>query len=251
MVTPVDYTKRMVELIEVAGGTVENDLFVTRPGCLLIANTILTGAGKDLVERLHILDRPEYEQMAELNARLTYLSFRREGEPGDLYLHKLAREHQHLSVFSQATATFLLAGVSVETSMELIAHGEAKVARLTTSKTRAMDHPLFRLQGSAASQAAQRRQIQSALDAMVGSKPEEREFANINNPGSKATALTYAMNLKDYHTLFIGRLPEAGNETEVREICYRMCQQLHAIYPLVIRHPDEYAAMGNGDKYGS
>ncbi len=42
--------------------------------------------------------------------------------------------------------TFLISGVSVETSLELIAHKEASVARLTSSKTNAMNLPLFRVQ---------------------------------------------------------------------------------------------------------
>jgi hypothetical protein len=45
------------------------------------------------------------------------------------------------------TATFLISGVAIETSLELVAHKEARVARLTSSKTAAMSYPLFRLQG--------------------------------------------------------------------------------------------------------
>ncbi len=50
-------------------------------------------------------------------------------------------------MFGPINATFLLAGLSLETSLEFIAHSEARVARLTSSKTAAMSSPLFRLQG--------------------------------------------------------------------------------------------------------
>jgi hypothetical protein len=41
------------------------------------------------------------------------------------------------------------------------------------------------------------------------------ETYNILNLGCKATALTYSMNIKDLHKLFIGRLNPDGNEIEV------------------------------------
>ena len=69
------------------------------------------------------------------------------------------------------------------------------------------------------------------------------------NLGCKATALTYTMSLKDFHKLFIGRLPASGNEHEVRDVCGRMCRLLHGRYPLVIRTPEEYAGMAHGEKY--
>ena len=81
--------------------------------------------------------------------------------------------------------------------------------------------------------------------------PDAQELWNRFNNGAKATALTYTMNLKDYHKLFIGRSPSAGNESEVREITQRMCDQLHTLYPLIILTREEYKGMINGTKYRS
>lgn len=242
----------MHRLVRETGGAIEQERFVTRPGCMLIARTAATPAGRALMQGLNIGESADYADLAELGSRLTYLSFADapDAERSRAYLTKVAVEAQHLSIFGASHATFLVAGIAVETSLELVAHREARVARLTTSNTKAMDAPLFRLQGSAEAQARQRRDILAALAAFGPRADGERELANMQHPGSKATALTFTMCLKDFHTLFIGRLPARGNELEVREICARMCEILHTEYPLVIREPASYAGLDNGAKYG-
>lgn len=251
--------EKLIRLIELAGGEVEGGLFVTRPGCLLVAETTPTPAGEALFEAMHIdPERPAYERFGEFNARLTYLSFPDAPRGAAAYNEAMARRHQHLSVYGPIQVTFLLAGVSLETSMELCSHREARVARLTSSRTRAMDDPLYRLAGSDDERAWQRawldeqrprRQGFAARHDPRARSADGRELFNRLDAGARATALTYTMSVKDFHTLFIGRLPEGGNESEVREICGAMCAQLGARYPLVIRAPEEYAAMGNGRKY--
>jgi thymidylate synthase ThyX len=192
------------------------------------------------------------EQLAEFNSRLAYLSFRGSKACSRDFNYKIARELGHLSVHASMSATFLLAGVSLETSLELVAHHEAHVARLTSSKTKAMSEPLYRLQGTVDQRASQRDAIEKWVKLRshpVACQSEEKtasslssslEFDNMLMPGCKATALTYTMNLKDFHKLFTGRLKDQGNETEVQEICMRMCLQLHDCFPLVIRSPDAY-----------
>jgi thymidylate synthase ThyX len=243
----------MHRLVVETGGAIEHDRFVTRPGCMLVASTTATPRGRALMTALNIGPGEDYADLAELGSRLTYLAFK--DSPPDAtrsaeYLTKIALEAQHLSIFGASHATFLIAGIAVETSLELVAHREARVARLTTSNTKAMDAPLFRLQGTPEAQAAQRREILAMLGAR-SSEIETRELSNMQNPGSKVTALTFTMCLKDFHTLFIGRLPEKGNEIEMREICTRMCEDLHAAFPFVIREPAFYAGLDNGKKYGS
>ena len=251
---------RLIHLIERSGGQIEEGLFVTRPGCLVLAETRVTDEADALFGSLHIdQERPPYEQLGEFNARITYLSFADEPRPAGAYNEAMARKHQHLSVYGALHVTMLLAGLSVETSLELCAHREARVARLTTSRTRAMDEPLYRVTGDESERAWQRDVVRElgAVRARVvaGGDPRERlpdgrEQFNRLDAGARATALTYTMSIKDFHTLFIGRLPEGGNEAEVREVCGLMCEQLAARYPLVIRTPAEYAAMSNGQKYG-
>jgi adenylate kinase family enzyme len=166
------------------------------------------------------------------------------------------------------SCTFLLAGVSVETSLELIAHSEASVARLTTSRTSAMDHPLYTLDGDVPAEpqieyiAKAVKQHQDFFDQRHGlrdtfskklSAVEERksaaEWFNVVQPGNKATVLSYTMRLCDFNKLFIGRLPVAGNENGVRHVLGRVCDKLHSIYPHVIRSREEYEKGSNQAKY--
>lgn len=49
------------------------------------------------------------------------------------------------SIHPDNILTWVIAGCSIEASLELIAHKEAIVARLTSSKTKAMDKPLYRI----------------------------------------------------------------------------------------------------------
>lgn len=245
-------TSWIARLVIETGGLLDGR-YVLSPGCRVIAQTTVAPEAEGLLSALNIGASGDYAKLAELSSRITYLAFKDAPDPAasDAYLHRMATEAQHLSVFAATHVTFLIAGVAAETSMELCAHREARIARLTTSKTKAMDDPLFRLQGDADAQAKQRAAIEAAMAAARGPRGDlERELANMLNPGSKATAFTFTMNLKDYHSLFIGRLSESGNEREVREICGRMCELLHAAYPLVIRAPAAYAGMNNGAKYG-
>eukprot|EP01119_Soliformovum_irregulare_P018038 TRINITY_DN5466_c0_g1_i2.p1 TRINITY_DN5466_c0_g1~~TRINITY_DN5466_c0_g1_i2.p1 ORF type:complete len:1067 (+),score=393.58 TRINITY_DN5466_c0_g1_i2:284-3484(+) len=153
-------------------------------------------------------------------------------------------------------ATFLIAGISVETSMELIAHKEARVARLTSSKTMAMNFPLFRIQGWETWE--QKRYLEGVLHQRLKfenshaprkSWEDGNEIWNITAPGCKSTALCYTMSLRDFHGVFIGRMGPHGNEKEVREIVRRMADILHEFYPDIILSADEYLNLKNGDKY--
>ena len=69
------------------------------------------------------------------------------------------------------------------------------------------------------------------------------------NLGMKATAFTFCMTIKDYHKLFIGRIPELGNESDIRLICRKMCNILHELYPKIIHPADYYENINNGEKY--
>ena len=246
----------LLRLIERSGGAVEDERFVTRPGCLILAETTPTPEAQLLFDELHLdPSRPPYERLGEFNGRLTYLSFP-EAPASAAFNEALARRHQHLSVHGPTHVTLLLAGLSVEAAFELCSHREARVARLTTSRTRAMDDPLYRLFGSPEERRWQRDLLRSLLDlrgplapSLRDASPDGRELFNRLDTGSRATALTYTMSIKDFHTLFIGRIPEGGNEAEIRDLCSLMCETLAARFPLVIRSPAEYAAMNNGKKY--
>jgi hypothetical protein len=151
--------------------------------------------------------------------------------------------------------TFLIAGISVETAMELVAHGEASVARLTTSKTKSMDDPMYRifpqLHGNLVDTKIQKDYLLNGIKLRNEYKDKNisGEIFNILNSGSKATALTYTMNLSDLHKLFIGRVGFDGNESEMRDVVKSMIEKLNPIYPNIIKTHKEYLEMTNSEKY--
>lgn len=254
------YRKKMIKLIQASGGELdESRLFVLKPGCIILNLTQETAKGDDIYKTFNIdVNRPAYEQRAEFKSRITYLSFQSEAVHSSDYNKKMAQEYQHLSVHTATQVEFLIAGVSIETCLEFIAHTEAKVARLTSSKTKAMDETLYRLQGTEEEKELQKKLILDFINLKNEFEREHKprnistngtEFTNMLNLCTKVTTFTYTMNLKDYHKLFIGRLSDHGNEQEVQEVCSAMCQQLHEQFPLVIRTPSEYYAMNNGIKY--
>ncbi|UJR32417.1 hypothetical protein I4U23_019879 [Adineta vaga] len=153
--------------------------------------------------------------------------------------------------------TFLLSGISIETSLEFVAHHEAKVARLTSSKTNAMNVPLLRVQGKDTN--PQRLFLASTIAARTHfeflNQPRHtwgehgNEIFNLTQPSCKVTALCYTMTLEDFHKLFIGRMTQSGNEQEVIDIAERMATLLHALYPTLIQSIDYYKTCGNKAKY--
>ncbi|CAF1163146.1 unnamed protein product [Adineta ricciae] len=155
--------------------------------------------------------------------------------------------------------TFLLSGISIETSLEFVAHHEAKVARLTSSKTNAMNIPLLRVQGEDTSQ--QRLFLSSTIAARTRfellNEPRRRwgghgnEIFNIMHPACKVSAICYTMTLADFHKLFIGRMTQSGNEQEVIHVAERMATLLHALYPTLIQSVDYYKTCRNKAKYMS
>lgn len=206
------YRECMGNLIEHCGGQIEQGVFVTAPGVLLLA-----------------MDEPVSDP----------------GQP-DAVAGDVSSRH----------ASFLLCGVALETSLELIAHGEASVARLTSSKTSSMNVPLYRVQQSVARETMEYLQLMqhSRTPFETRHNPRSRwecgvELFNGTAPGCKATALVYTMTLGDFHKLFIGRMGEAGNELEVRQVVRAMAARLHARHPEIILAPDEYLRLSNGEKY--
>ncbi|CAF1249383.1 unnamed protein product [Rotaria magnacalcarata] len=153
--------------------------------------------------------------------------------------------------------TFLLSGISIETSLEFVAHREAKVARLTSSKTNAMNLPLFRVQGTdtfkqrlfLANLITERMQFELISQPRSTWRENGNELFNMTSPGCKVTAICYTMTLEDFHQLFIGRMSPSGNEQEVIDVAQRMSTLLHARYPSFIHEPKYYTTCGNASKY--
>ncbi len=153
---------------------------------------------------------------------------------------------------SDNLVTFLIAGCSIEASLELIAHSEAKVARLTTSKTNAMNNPLYRIYNELHNLTIDTRFQKKLIDEIQQIRKEwngmiPNEIFNTMNIGNKCTALTYSIKLADLHKLFIGRSRADGNESEVRSVIKSMHEVIHSKYP-ELPSWDSYLKSGNENK---
>lgn len=233
----------LANIITKFGGKVEDE-FVVKPAITILAETKLVENFSRLgIEKFS--NEEDYLALAEMNSRITYLNFKENSNKKDRdnYVNKVLNEFGHKSINSSYFVTFLIAGCSVEASMELIAHKEANVSRLTTSKTSAMSFPIYFV--------GDNEELKQAIKEVNTAKNYQLNIEDRNrmNPGQKATALTFTMNLKDYHKLFIGRISMNGVEKEVMDICSKMCNILHDKYPLAIEKPEEYLSKNNSEKY--
>lgn len=251
----------MRTLIEFSGGLIEDDCFVVEPGCIILSKTSLSENAPELFRKLGISDSlSEESQQATFESRLCYLSFaphleveKRFDRDSDL-LGRIIQQG-HLSVFAGHYVSFLVAGVSDEIVKEFVAHSEAKVSRVTSSNCVKMNTTFYRVWGSSPEVVDRQKecvkQFLKLRETYLLSLPNSSNTEEINmfNLGMKASAFTFTMSLKDYHKLFIGRLPESGNEHDVRLICEKMCQQLHHLYPTLIKEPAFYGHKNNYEKY--
>lgn len=231
---------RLKRILDWGGAEIQDGIFVTKPVVKIIKSTQLDRNFAELCAELNINPSiPDYLKSGEFNARLTYLAFPNSPESVQdsfAYANKMIHEHQHLSVYNDFYVSFLIAGISDETMKELLAHVEHRASRLTSSKTKAQDCTFYRIQGTPAQQSIQKQFIRDFLQlrAQVNSSlPNTTEFANMMNLPIKVCALVYSMSLKDLKKMIAGRLPEFGNETEIREVAELMQTQLLQNYPVV------------------
>ena len=259
----IDYLALHASLIEAAGGEVVEcrkgrKRFVTNPGVVLPYDRRQFAASfLPVLEQLRVdpvQDVPT--QLAEFLARLTYLSRGpNEGRQGDRFVHKVALDFGHGGIAGLESEPVLFAGVSDEIVKELLSHehGEvvaARVGRLTSANTAAMEETLYVVSPIPQFQAREILFIEEYLDwsdefnrrnpVPVMSAQYRKEHVGRLNLGIKATTVTIAMSTMNWKWLFMGRLKSDGNEDEVRRIAARACLLLHQRYPLAIAHPREY-----------
>ena len=248
----------MLKLVYECGGKVEDNLFVTDPGCKIIHITKPTNFANDLFKEFNIANTNEFESIGEFNARLCYLTFNSNKKTN---LTDTIIDLGHLSVFNDIHITFLIAGISDEVTKEFVSHNEAKVSRLTSSKTNAQNNTLYRVFGNDNSVSIQKKYINKFISLRqeyvddqysthnISNVREPIEIINMFNLGTKCSVFTFSMNIKDYHKLFIGRIPEHGNEHDVILICKKMCRLLHELFPKLIREVEWYEKANNNTKY--
>jgi len=223
----------ITEILNYTGALIEDNWFITKPGIKIIkASEITDEFDNFLINNLKILNKDKFEKNAEFNSKITYMHFHNNNPD---YLNKMINEYGHLSIFTDTYITFLIAGISTETVIELLAHTEQKSNRWTTSKTISQNETYYRIQGNNKQKEEQKNAINKFIELKKSIKLETTEFNNMFNLGSKITCLTYCMNLKDLLRFINGRIIEVGNETEIQEIAQIFLELLYEKYPVLFR----------------
>lgn len=230
-------------IIEKSGGIVEGSI-VKKPGVMITSVSKNTVEAEELFKSLN-LNMNEYPH-AEFNGRLTYLNFKDEVDKG--YVDRMVNQHKHLSVFNDVQITVLVAGVSIEAELEFVAHNEATVSRLTSSRTVAQNNPLYIL--TCEKEKNFLTEFNKLKDSYLfeSSNKDELESKNMVALCSKAVAFTISMSLKNWHKTFIGRLSHEGVEREVREVCATISELIRKDYPVIIKTVEEYYELNNSSK---
>ena len=256
------YKERHTLLIRSANGSVADDLYVTKVGVMMTKKSGVTQEARELFDEMNMCSTiSSTDKHAEFNGRLTYLSFPDKPALSNEYHDKMIHQLGHRSVYNDEMVTFLIAGCSMEIMTEFLAHNEATIARLTSSKTNAQNNTLYRLRVDGVSDkfvALQRRIIKEFQDTRTDNREMidksnsiEKEVFNIMSLGCKAVSFTITMSIKDWHKTFIGRFSDSGVESEMIEILDDVINILRVDYPNFFNTKDEYYSMGNGVKYES
>lgn len=235
--------------IEHAGGCIEGERFVTRVGMQPIAETALLKEGKGLCDLMNVgASSGTYAgQLAELFSRQTYLAFPNEPQNEAAYLDRVINKAGHRSVTKGSVVVHHIAGLSVAGVIDLIRHG-GDIARLTTSKTKAMNETMYRLMGSDSERELQRKFTEDFLSmrADIEQKFNPRklskngdELFNVFNLQTKTLVLFHSMNLKQLYSLLKTTLVKGDAEAELRELCIDVIEKLHARNPMIIPQSTE------------
>jgi hypothetical protein len=244
-------------LIQMGGGQVLEDRFVIEPAvfdCFDRSSIRPSATFSAMLEYCQLdTSQPAEHQLAQWMCMLTYGNFGdakilEEGLPS--YVHRVAADYNHVSVYGQSFVPITIMGVSVEILVELLSHRAGWVGRLTTSATKAQDDPLYRVLGTADEREFEMKFINDFLkwrESAIGGNPKEsaygkKESSNRMNLGVKAISLTIGLTLVEWSWILSGRIPKSGNEEEVRDLAHRICCVLrkNEMYRDVIKPPEDY-----------
>lgn len=234
------FQSRLCQLVLAGGGEIVRDIYVTRPGCLLWSVTQPTSEALDLMTQMHIdSSQPDNVQLAEFDARIKYLGFPKKPKDGYAFVEGVLGKGCD-SIYGRQFVTMMVAGITLETSLELVSHPSSRVARLLSSDTRAMDECLYRISARDA------HEERLAIERWVWQRGNgsfrilARPIRNRMNTSARVTAMTIGMTLHEWNLVLGSRLRRESNEPEVTEIMVRICEILHEHYPLIIKMPATY-----------
>lgn len=230
-----NYADKFKELVTVSGGKTEGEYVIT-PGCLIVSRSQISSEASFLFDYVNIDQAaPGYERFAEFNYHLPHMNFPQSPRTGEEFVNKGNHDYPH-KAFKHMTVGFLLAGISLETSLEIAGQPGAEVTKVISSDTPAMNNPFYRIQGSP----AEITEFKNYLSRVVNpsSFNLSTEFKNMMLPACKATIIVLTMSLCKYDALF--QQMKENHGTEFNEILALMCDKLSTSYPLAIKPTKEY-----------
>jgi adenylate kinase family enzyme len=214
-----------------SGAEIENDIFVIKPGISIIAETKTENNNLFYNE-----ENSDYVKLGGFSAKICYMSEKTEKE-----LCEDMAKYNHYSIYNGIYITFLIAGVSIETMIELMSHKESSISRQTTSKTISQNMPYYRVQGTFEQIELQKKYILEYLKLKKSYEQEFKktnqipEFFNMLDLGCKCACFEYTMSLKDLRKTITSRILKFGNETEVRYVFMKILDILYNKYPICFR----------------
>lgn len=219
--------EKISRLIELCGGTVLENRYVLNPGVILISKT--ENVIPEEVSNLFNLTE-DNKQLAELNARITYMNF---NEAKDEYIEGIINGLKHHSILSNITLGFLVVGVKGETLLEF-ASSSANISRQTTSRTRSADDTLYVVSEGDIPFIQEYLPIRNAyLKSHKSSKnKDDIEKRNEFNLFTKAMSFTISMSLYDW-IYYIDKKLLQDYEYELKDICRKIKEIIKKEYPYI------------------
>ena len=248
------------ELINAAGGQVVEDRFVQRPAVFDSINRDSLEASPTffkIFERTQIdTTLPFDHQLAEWLCWITNGNF---NDPKILeegahnYVHRIAKTYNHHSVVGNSFVPITIMGVSVDAVAELLAHRTGWAGRTTSRACLTMEDPLYRVMGPPLASLTECQDEIARIREFIEFKkswptaPRETSYGRKESRrrldlGAATVMMTIGMTIPEWSWLLSGRMKSQGNEAEVRELAYLICQALREqeVFCHVIKPPEEY-----------
>lgn len=221
------------KLIELTGGKVIDNRFVIEPGVILISKTENT-IPKDIAKLFNLTE--ENKQLAELNARITYMNF---NKPREDYVENIINNLKHQSILSNINLGFLITGIKGETLLEF-ASSRANISRQTTSRTRSADDTLY---VASKSDIPYIKEFLKMRESYLQKYPltkdkDDIEKRNEFNLFTKAMSFTISMNLYDW-IYYVDKKIIQDYEYELKNICMKIKKLIKEEYPYIIFESDK------------
>lgn len=225
--------EKISKLIQYSKGEVLDDRYVLKPGVMLISKTVNL-IPDDIASLFNLTD--DNKQLAELNARVTYMNF---NESREDYIENIINNYKHYSILSNINLGFLITGVKGETLLEFVS-STANISRQTTSRTRSADDTLYVVSNNDIDSVNDFLKIRDEyLEKYPLTKDkDEIEKRNEFNLFTKAMSFTVSMNLADW-ICYVDKKINQDYEYEFQEICRRIKELIREEYPYIQFSSDE------------